>query len=206
MQSCSDARLSGYLSTFIHLTWLVLTILNLAFVKPKDGRKCLSLNQSKASNIPGRWQDMFLMLLNFVYWLEGVCFCSISRFSLMYWLLSRYLVPFGNSCCCRNMFNNTKSTYNIILKINYLLRCPNSGRCQPSNQLTNSLNEFLDHVLGKLVIQDIIPTIDLLRWQFRATFSSMFTQELLFSCGVIPEIEAGHLERSNEFFNSITYK
>jgi len=68
------------------------------------------------------------------------------------------------------------------------------------------LNEFTDHVLGKLIIEDIIPTIDLLRRRFRATFSSMFNQELLYRCGVFPEVEAGDLQRSDEFFNSITYK
>lgn len=66
--------------------------------------------------------------------------------------------------------------------------------------------KFQDHVLGKLIIHDIIPVIDLLRQKFRATFSSMFNQQLLLDCGVIPEIEAGDLQRSDEFFNFITYK
>ena len=97
-------------------------------------------------------------------------------------------------------------THDIVLRINYLLRSPNPGRCQYSNQVTRSLNDFLDHTLGKLVIQDIIPAIDLLRHRFRTTFSSMFYQELLYSHGVIPDVEAGDLQRSDEFFNSITYK
>jgi hypothetical protein len=57
-----------------------------------------------------------------------------------------------------------------------------------------------------MVVQDIIPAISLLRQQFRITFSTLFNQGLLFSRGVIPEIEAGDFERSDEFFNSITFK
>jgi hypothetical protein len=34
----------------------------------------------------------------------------------------------------------------------------------------------------------------------------LFSQSLLLSRGVIPEIEAGDFERSDEFFNSITFK
>ncbi|KAF8956392.1 hypothetical protein BDZ97DRAFT_1925585 [Flammula alnicola] len=88
-----------------------------------------------------------------------------------------------------NLRSNIRNlTHDIILRINYLLRCPNP-----------------DHTLGKLVIQDIIPVIALSRTQFRVAFSTMFTQELLISRGVLPEIEAGDLQRSDEFFNSITY-
>jgi hypothetical protein len=57
-----------------------------------------------------------------------------------------------------------------------------------------------------MVVQDIIPAISLLRQQYRMTFSTLFSQGLLFSRGVIPEIEAGGFERSDEFFDSITFK
>jgi hypothetical protein len=57
-----------------------------------------------------------------------------------------------------------------------------------------------------MIIQDIIPAVSLLRQQFRLTFSTFFSEGLLFSRGVIPEIEAGDFERSDEFFNSITFK
>ncbi|KAF8868750.1 hypothetical protein CPB84DRAFT_1857181 [Gymnopilus junonius] len=78
--------------------------------------------------------------------------------------------------------------HDIVLRINYLLRCPNP-----------------DNSLGKLVIQDIIPVISILRGKFHITLSTLFSLELLISKGVIPEIEAGALERSDEFFDSITY-
>ena len=65
---------------------------------------------------------------------------------------------------------------------------------------------FPEEPLGKLVIQDIIPAISMLRQQFRFLFSTIFSQELLFSKGVIPEVEAGDFLRSDQFFDSITYK
>jgi len=65
---------------------------------------------------------------------------------------------------------------------------------------------FPEEPLGKLVIQDIIPAISVLRQQFRFLFSTIFSQELLFSKGVIPEVEAGDFLRSDQFFDSITYK
>jgi hypothetical protein len=65
---------------------------------------------------------------------------------------------------------------------------------------------FLEDTLGTLVIQDIIPAITMLRQQFRVLFSTIFSQELLFSNGVIPVVEGGDLVRSDEFFNAITYK
>lgn len=153
---------------------------------------------------------MYLTPLNFVYWLEGVCIYFIFKFLDFYSCIDDYLgtlfiLAIAAAADTRSKIRNYL-THDIVLRINYLLRCPNPSRCRPSNQVTHYLNEFLDHVLGKLVIHDIIPAIDLLRRRFRATFSSMFNQELLFSCGVIPEIEAGDLQRSDEFFNSITYK
>lgn len=98
-------------------------------------------------------------------------------------------------------------SHDIILRINYLLRCPNPGML--STYATHIHTEYIalaDHPLGKMIIQDIIPAISLLRQQFRITFSTLFSQSLLLSRGVIPEIEAGDFERSDEFFNSITFK
>jgi len=118
---------------------------------------------------------------------------------------SVFILAIAAAADTRSMIRNYL-THDIVIRINYLLRCPNSGKCRPSKQLTCLSNEFLDHVLGKLIMEDIIPVIDILRRKYRATFSSMFNQELLFSRGVIPEVEAGDLLRSDEFFDSITYK
>ena len=205
MQSSSDARLSGHYLALC--TWLVLTVLNLELVKSIAGRRHLFSNQSRVQKVPEHWQDMYLMQLNFVYWPEGVCFFFFFKFQHFIddYVGSVFILAIAAAADTRSTIRNYL-THDVVIRINYLLRCPNSGKCPPSKQLTRLSNEFLDHVLGKLIIEDIIPVIDILRRKYRATFSSMFNQELLFSRGVIPEVEAGDLLRSDEFFDSITYK
>lgn len=95
-------------------------------------------------------------------------------------------------------------THDQLLRINYLLRCPNPGKLVIFDHFISE--SIPEHPLGKLVIQDIIPAIELLRKRQRIRFSTMFSQELLFGKGVIPGVEFGELQRSDEFFDSITYK
>lgn len=47
-------------------------VLNLVSVMPRDGRRRLFLKRSRVQEVQERWQDTYLMALNFVYWLEAV--------------------------------------------------------------------------------------------------------------------------------------
>ncbi|PPQ97260.1 hypothetical protein CVT26_000652 [Gymnopilus dilepis] len=79
-------------------------------------------------------------------------------------------------------------THDTILRVYWLLRSPNPN-----------------HVLGKLVIQDIIPAVRELQRICRVKFSTVFNETLLFAKGVPPFTEAGDLTRSDEFFDNITF-
>jgi len=64
----------------------------------------------------------------------------------------------------------------------------------------------IDIPLGKAVIKDIIPAIAKLRMDNRITFNSLFTTRLLFSHGILPDLDASDLMRSDAFFDSLTFK
>jgi hypothetical protein len=60
--------------------------------------------------------------------------------------------------------------------------------------------------LGRAVIEDIIPAIAMLRQRHRVLFPTMFSSQLLLSNGVPPFVEISDLERSDEFFDKITFE
>lgn len=64
----------------------------------------------------------------------------------------------------------------------------------------------LDIPLGKAVINDIIPAIAKLRTNNRITFNSLFNDSLLSYCGVQPGFEASDLTKTDDFFDSLTFK
>ena len=40
----------------------------------------------------------------------------------------------------------------------------------------------------------------------RITFNSLFNTSLLFSCGVLPDLHTSDLMKSDDFFDSLTFK
>ena len=56
------------------------------------------------------------------------------------------------------------------------------------------------------MINDIIPAIAALRKNNRITFLSLFNNNLLLSRGIQPDLEAADLTKSDEFFDSLTFK
>ena len=130
---------------------------------------------------------------------------SLTKFHYLiaYFLASFFILVIASSANLRSKIRGL--THDMILRINYLLRCPNP-RMFRFFIYEIPTKPFPEEPLGKLVIQDIIPAISVLRQQFRFLFSTIFSQELLFSKGVIPEVEAGDFLRSDQFFDSITYK
>jgi hypothetical protein len=64
----------------------------------------------------------------------------------------------------------------------------------------------LETPLGQVVLQDIIPAIAILRQRHRILFPSIFSTNLLLSSGVPPVAEISDLQRSDEFFDKISFK
>ena len=56
------------------------------------------------------------------------------------------------------------------------------------------------------MINDIIPAIAALRKNNCITFLSLFNNNLLLSRGIWPDLEAADLTKSDEFFDSLTFK
>jgi hypothetical protein len=65
---------------------------------------------------------------------------------------------------------------------------------------------LLDYTLGQAVVNDVIPAIEILRQRHRVLLPTMLSSQLLFSHGVLPIVEISDLERSDEFFDRITFK
>jgi hypothetical protein len=98
-------------------------------------------------------------------------------------------------------------THEIVQRINHLLRAPAPGVYE-SCLLVGTLLTFnaTDCTLGNAVVNDIIPAIAILRQRHHIPFPIMFSPGLLFSNGVLPVVEISDLERSDEFFDNITFK
>ena len=70
---------------------------------------------------------MCLMALNFACWQEEVCSCisCLTYFSLLFLLGSLFIVAIAAAAGLRPTIRGL--SHDIILRINYLLRCPNTG-------------------------------------------------------------------------------
>jgi len=76
---------------------------------------------------------MYLTLLNFVYWTEGVRFYFIFKFLDFHSCIDDYLgtlfiLAIAAAADTRSKIRNYL-THDIVLRINYLLRSPNPGKC-----------------------------------------------------------------------------
>lgn len=97
-------------------------------------------------------------------------------------------------------------THEIVQRINHLLRAPAAGGSFVIVGILLMFKVLTDYTLGQAVINDIIPAIAILRRRHRIRFPTLFTSQLLFSTGVLHFIEISDLERSDEFFDKITFK
>lgn len=107
-----------------------------------------------------------------------------------------------------------------VVRINYLIRCPQifaGGECYTYRiSIELYLICKIDKTgLPELVCNSIIPAIAMLRQKYRLTMSTIFQYKLNPINGLpidngllllSDRIEVGDLFRSDEFFNSITYK
>ena len=97
--------------------------------------------------------------------------------------------------------------HDVVLRVYYLLRSPNPGaRSRRTCLIFYAHTAVLDHPLGKLVIQDIIPAVRAMQKRCDLVFGRMFNESLLISYGALPFKRAGDMTRSDEFFDNITFK
>jgi len=116
------------------------------------------------------------MVLNFVYWLEEVrLFHFLSSLKdINHYLGTLFILAIAAAANSRSTIRNYL-THDIILRINYLLRCPNPGECQLSNQVTlideisrpcswktsysryNSSNRFIEAEISGNFLFDVQP-------------------------------------------------
>jgi hypothetical protein len=100
-----------------------------------------------------------------------------------------------------------KITHDVVIRLQHLIRCPDSSKFLNSKSMIYLITyDSIDIPLGKAVIEDIIPAIAKLRMDNRITFDSLFTTRLLFSHGILPGLNTSDLMRSDEFFDSLTFK
>jgi len=101
---------------------------------------------------------------------------------------------------------DTDLTHEVVQRINLLLRAPALGRNVECYLLSCAHTLLSDSTLGQAVVNDIVPAIAILRQRHRMLFPTMFSSNLLLSNGVPPFVEISDLERSDEFFDRITFE
>ncbi|PPQ86305.1 hypothetical protein CVT26_005466, partial [Gymnopilus dilepis] len=76
----------------------------------------------------------------------------------------------------------------LMMRFNHALRCPLPG----------------DNI-GKIIINEIIPTVRLLRQRYQLSLKTMFPAHLLAPKEVVPELTIAHLVESDRFFDGVTF-